>query len=82
MSPTAWDDVRMSLGFPSQTAFFRRTLEALPSGTTSVKFVRYTMISTQVEDFVPPGTCNPPNGNFSGCAFIDSVELGVYGAPA
>jgi len=52
----------------------------LPAGTAGVKFVRYTMISTQVEDL--GGTCNPPNGNFDGCLFIDSVELGVYGTPA
>jgi hypothetical protein len=50
----------------------------LPGTTTGVRFVRYTMLSTQVEDI--GGTCNPPNGNFSGCLFIDSVELGVYGS--
>jgi hypothetical protein len=49
----------------------------LPATTDAVKFVRYVMVSSQVEDL--GGTCNPPNGNFSGCAFVDSVELGVYG---
>jgi hypothetical protein len=52
----------------------------LPSTTGGVRFVRYTMLTTQVEDL--GGTCNPPNGNFSGCLFIDSVELGVYGSTA
>ena len=46
----------------------------LPATTDGVKFVRYVMVSTQVEDL--GGTCNPPSGNFSGCAFVDSVELG------
>ena len=55
-----------------------RHLTSIPltAGTTGVKFVRYTMISTQVADI--GGTCP---GAFSGCSFMDSTELAVYGAP-
>jgi hypothetical protein len=35
------------------------------------------MLSTQVADL--GGTCP---GAYSGCQFMDSTELGVYGAPA
>jgi hypothetical protein len=56
----------------------KRTSITLNAGTTAgVKFVRYTMISTQVADV--GGTCP---GNFSGCNFMDSTELAVYGTPA
>ena len=44
--------------------------------TTDVAFVRFTMIGTQVVDL--GGTCP---GNFSGCDFMDSTELAVYGTP-
>jgi hypothetical protein len=44
--------------------------------TANVKFVRYTMISTQVADL--GGTCPGP---FGGCDFMDSTELAVYGTP-
>jgi hypothetical protein len=51
----------------------------LAAGTTSaVRFVRFTMLSTQVED--TPGAVCP--GPFSGCEFLDAMELAVYGAPA
>ena len=47
----------------------------LAAGSTAgVKFVRYTMISTQVADL--GGSCPGP---FSGCDFMDSTELAVYG---
>jgi extracellular elastinolytic metalloproteinase len=49
----------------------------LTAGTTGVTFVRYTMLGTQVAD--EGGTCP---GDLSGCDFVDSVELAVYGAPA
>jgi hypothetical protein len=44
---------------------------------TGVRYIRYTMLSTQVADL--GGTCP---GNFGGCNFMDSTELGVYGVPA
>ena len=49
----------------------------LAAGSTdAVRFVRYTMKDSQVNQV---GTCP---GNFSGCDFIDSSEMEVYGAPA
>jgi extracellular elastinolytic metalloproteinase len=47
----------------------------LIAGTTGVHFVRYTMLGTQVAD--EGGTCP---SDLSGCAFVDTVEVGVYGA--
>ena len=53
----------------------RPTSVPLAAGsTTDVRFVRYTMIGTQVGD--AGGTCP---GAFSGCDFMDSTELAVYG---
>jgi hypothetical protein len=48
----------------------------LSGGTDAVQFVRYTMLTTQVEDL--GGACPGP---FGGCEFVDSVELAVYGVP-
>jgi extracellular elastinolytic metalloproteinase len=53
------------------------TVPMAAGSTAGVQFVRYFMISTQVADV--GGTCP---GAFSGCDFMDSVELAVYGAPA
>jgi extracellular elastinolytic metalloproteinase len=56
----------------------KMTTVPLAAGSgTGVKFIRYTMISTQVRDV--GGTCP---GAFSGCDFMDSTELAVYGRPA
>jgi extracellular elastinolytic metalloproteinase len=49
----------------------------LSAGTAGVQFVRYTMLGTQVVD--EGGSCP---SQFSGCSFVDTVEVGVYGAPA
>jgi hypothetical protein len=50
----------------------------LTAGSTAgVQFVRYTILGTQVAD--AGGTCPGP---FSGCLFVDSVELAVYGSPS
>ena len=49
----------------------------LSAGTSGAKFIRYTMLGTQVAD--SGGTCP---SQFSGCAFVDTVEIGAYGAPA
>jgi hypothetical protein len=52
---------------------------ALAAGTgTDVRFVRYTMLGTQLHDSLPGATC-PTNA--SACLFVDSVELAVYGTP-
>ena len=49
----------------------------LSAGTAGVRFVRYTMLGTQVAD--EGGSCP---GQLSGCLFVDTVEVGVYGAAA
>ena len=49
----------------------------LAAGTgVGVQYLRYTMLSTQVADL--GGTCP---GAFSGCDWVDSTELAVYGTP-
>jgi extracellular elastinolytic metalloproteinase len=50
---------------------------ALSAGTAGVKFVRYTILGSQVAD--SGGTCP---SQLSGCGFVDTVEIGAYGAPA
>jgi extracellular elastinolytic metalloproteinase len=52
------------------------TVPLAGGSTADVAFIRYTMIGTQVGDL--GGTCP---GNFSGCDFMDSTELAVYGTP-
>ncbi|GAA5024477.1 M36 family metallopeptidase [Actinopolymorpha pittospori] len=52
----------------------RMNVVPLSAGTADVRFVRYTMLGTQLAE--SGGTCP---GNFSGCEFVDSVELAVYG---
>ena len=53
----------------------KMTTIPLDAGSAGVRFVRYTMIGTQLADV--GGTCPGP---FSACNFMDSVELAVYGA--
>jgi hypothetical protein len=57
----------------------RDRMNAVPltGGTTGARYVRYTMLGTQVVD--EGGSCP---GEFSGCSFVDTVEVGVYGAAA
>jgi hypothetical protein len=56
-----------------------RNMHSVPlsAGDTAVQYVRYTMLGTQLHE--AGGTCP---GAFSGCDFVDSVELAVYGAPS
>lgn len=59
----------------------RQHMNALPlaPGTgTGIRFIRYTMIDSQVADF---GAACPSSGA-SGCLFLDSTELAVYGPSA
>jgi extracellular elastinolytic metalloproteinase len=77
---TSADGVNWTLGINGHfTPNDRRsTVVPLAAGSgTGVKFIKYTMIGTQVGDL--GGTCP---GAFSGCNFMDSTELAVYGAPA
>jgi hypothetical protein len=55
----------------------RDRMNAVPltAGTAGVQFVRYTMLGTQVAD--EGGTCP---SDLNGCSFVDTVEVGVYGA--
>jgi hypothetical protein len=41
----------------------------------AVRFVRFTMLGTQVPNF----STNCPNGGFAGCSFMDMSELEVFG---
>ncbi|HEY6737681.1 MAG TPA: M36 family metallopeptidase, partial [Actinopolymorphaceae bacterium] len=57
----------------------RGRMNAVPlaAGTTGVRYIRYTMLGTQVAD--SGGSCP---GAFSGCEWVDSTELAVYGSAA
>jgi len=58
----------------------QRTVNSVPLAAgsgTGIQYVRYTMLSTQVADL--GGTCP---GAYSGCDFMGSTEVGVYGVPA
>lgn len=49
---------------------------ALSSGSTSgVRYLRYTILGTQVAE--EGGVCP---GDYSGCFYVDTVEIGVYGS--
>ncbi|MEU7904587.1 M36 family metallopeptidase [Actinoplanes sp. NPDC049118] len=52
---------------------------SLTAGTTDVQFLRYTMLSSQAEDM---GVCTTPDTPYSGCSYMDSTELAVYGTPS
>jgi extracellular elastinolytic metalloproteinase len=58
----------------------RNRMNAVPlaaGATSGVRFIRYTMLGTQVAD--EGGTC--PSG-FTGCGYVDTVEVGVFDATA
>ena len=61
--------------FPNGTV--TPTTVPLTAGGTSVAYLRFTMLTTQGQD---AGLC--PNVTLSGCVYMDSTELAVYGAPA
>jgi len=79
---TSTDGVTFSAPFNGDFGIANRgrlnTVVLPPALTTNVQFIRYSMISTQAVD--DQGAICP--ANFSGCLFMDSVELAVYGAPA
>ncbi|MCA2212401.1 M36 family metallopeptidase [Jidongwangia harbinensis] len=58
--------------FPRGTA--TATPVPLTAGTAGVRYVRYTMLTSQAQD---AGICPGP---FNGCKYVDSAELSVYGA--
>jgi len=50
-------------------------VELAAGSTAAVRYLRYTMLGTQIaEDGI---TC--PD-NYAGCYFVDTVEIGVYGS--
>ncbi|WP_236718071.1 M36 family metallopeptidase [Actinoplanes sp. TFC3] len=50
-------------------------LTLTPGSTAGVRYLRYTILGTQVAD---EGVSCP--GNYSGCYYVDTVEVGVYGS--
>jgi hypothetical protein len=76
---TSPDGTTWTLGAQGHFTPAQRTVNTVPlaaGSTGNVQYVRYIMRSTQVADL--GGTCPGP---YSGCEFMDSTELGVYGAP-
>jgi extracellular elastinolytic metalloproteinase len=71
---TTWTVASQGHFTPAQRAANPVPLAA--GSTAGVRYIRYTMLSTQVADL--GGTCP---GAFSGCDWVDTTELAVYGAP-
>jgi len=75
---TAWTSAASGTFAPDTVT---PTVVPLAAGSgDGIKFVRYTMLTTQGQDF---GLCpadQPPS--FSGCVFQDSTELSIYGLAA
>jgi hypothetical protein len=63
--------------FPNGTV--TATVVPLSAGAAGVEYVRYTMVTSQGQN---AGVCNVATPTASGCAFLDSTELSVYGAAA
>jgi hypothetical protein len=61
--------------FPAGTV--TATPVVLTGGATGVAYVRYTELTSQAQD---AGICTGPGSTASGCAFLDSTELSVYGS--
>jgi hypothetical protein len=77
---TSPDGATWTLGAQGHFGPTQRTPQtvALAAGSTAdVQFVRYWMLGTQTADI--GGSCP---GNFSGCTYVVSSELAVYGSPA
>jgi hypothetical protein len=72
---TTWHVVSSGHFGPADRNYHAVTLSG--GNLTGVNYVRYTMISTQVGDL--GGNCP---GAFTGCDFVDSSEVGVYGTPS
>jgi len=70
---TAWTTAAEG-HFPNGTV--TATPVPLTAGSTGVQFIRFTMVTSQAQD---AGVCP---GQVSGCEFLDSTELAVYGAQA
>ena len=69
--------VAASGAFPNGTV--TATAVPLSAGAAGVEYVRFTMLTSQGQN---AGICNVPTPTASGCVFLDSTELSVYGAAA
>jgi hypothetical protein len=73
---TTWT-VAASGQFPNGTA--TATSVAITGGATDVQFVRFSPLTSQAQD---AGLCTTGTPTASGCAFLDTTELSVYGQRA
>jgi Zn-dependent metalloprotease len=73
---TTWT-VAASGQFPNGTA--TPTPVEVTAGTTGVQFIRFSPLTSQAQD---AGLCSSGTPTASGCAFLDSTELSVYGPAA
>jgi extracellular elastinolytic metalloproteinase len=77
---TSVDGTTWTLGSEGHFGPTQRVTQTVPLAAGSaadVQYVRYWMLGTQTADI--GGTCP---GNFSGCTYVASTELAVYGTPA
>jgi extracellular elastinolytic metalloproteinase len=74
---TSPDNVTWTVAADSQFPAGTATPTSIPlaAGGTGVQFIRYTMLTSQAQD---AGICAAQPGA-SGCQFLDSTELSVYG---
>jgi extracellular elastinolytic metalloproteinase len=70
---TAWTTAAQGTFTTADQGRFNLVKSAAP--IPGVRFVRFTMLGTQVPDFAT----NCPNGPYAGCEFMDMSELEVYG---
>jgi hypothetical protein len=49
----------------------------ITGGATGIQFIRFTEVTSQAQD---AGLCGGSAPTASGCAFLDSTELSLYGA--
>ena len=77
---TSTDGTTWTLGAQGHFTPTQRIMNTIPlaaGSTAGVLYVRYWMLGTQTADI--GGACP---GAYSGCSFVDSTELAVYGAPS
>ena len=61
--------------FPAGTA--TSTPITLTGGTTGVRYLRFSSLTSQAQD---AGLCDTATPTASGCDFLDQTELAVYGS--
>lgn len=65
-------------GHFGKDAYHRYTTVSLSAGATGVRYLRYTILSSQVTDYGIHCADRP----VSGCSFVDSTEVLVHGSPS